>query len=349
MNVYDDAKRFKRVVLSFYSRFVPQALILVYHRVTKLVSDPQLLCVSPQNFIEHLKILKRHFCPIRLQQLVQDIKKGRIHPRSVVLTFDDGYADNLYNAEPLLKQYNIPATFFVTTGNLRQEREFWWDELERILLQPGVLPQNLSLNIGERIYQWDLGSDADYSQDAFSRYCKWNVMEKSDPTARHNLYRSLYQILQSLFHDERLRVLDELRLLVGNKLAIRQTYHCLSTEELRHIAKENLIEIGAHSVTHPVFSSSSIEEQRREIFQSKVRLEEILSHPLNSFSYPYGAKSHYTEETISLIKEAGFVCACANFTEVVRKGSDYFKLPRFLVRDWDRETFLSYLGEWFRG
>ena len=69
------------------------------------------------------------------------VSGGDVPSAGVVVTFDDGYADNFHNAKPLLERYEIPATVFVTTGYLQDQREFWWDELERILLQPGTLPR----------------------------------------------------------------------------------------------------------------------------------------------------------------------------------------------------------------
>src|SRR3712207_6612027 len=133
------------------SRPEQRSLILLYHRVAELNSDPWSLAVTPSHFAEHLKILRQQACPIRLQQLSQALSDGKLPDRSVVVTFDDGYADNLYNAKPLLERYGIPATVFLTTGYIGAEHGFWWDELGRLLLHSSWLPGMLRLQVNGKI------------------------------------------------------------------------------------------------------------------------------------------------------------------------------------------------------
>src|SRR6476620_2068715 len=146
-------------------RFGGKVLALLYHRVRPEAGfDPYLLGVSPEHFAEQLEVLPRFGRPMSLQQLVQALRMRKLPHRALVVTFDDGYADNLYHARPLLERHDFPATVFVTSGYLGQTHEFWWEDLARLLLHPGRLPDVLRLTIGQHAYHWELGEAASYSK-----------------------------------------------------------------------------------------------------------------------------------------------------------------------------------------
>ena len=161
--------------------FASRAIILLYHRVADLLSpDPFLLGVTPQHFLEHLEILRKHGELMQLQQLTRALRNGDLPRRAVAITFDDGYANNLYHARPLLERFDAHATVFVTSGYVGEQREFWWDELERLLLQPGTLPKTLRLTVNGSPYQWQLGDSAHYDEEKYRRYCSWDIRQ-DDP------------------------------------------------------------------------------------------------------------------------------------------------------------------------
>lgn len=122
----------------------------------------------------------------------------------------------------------------------------------------------------------------------------------------------------------------------------------MGCDELRELVAGGLIDIGSHTVSHSNLASLPDELQRREIRESKARLEEVLGSPVTLFSYPFGFPgSHYTPATVQMVRDAGFECAFSGFLGNVRKGADKFQIPRAWPGDWDGDTFARHLRGWF--
>lgn len=317
--------RLRVVAGKIQNRLSPGTLILLYHRVAELPLDPLLLSVTPAHFEEHLQVLSRVTKPLSLRTLVRSLQANDVTPHGVVVTFDDGAADNLRNAKPLLERYNIPATVFVATEYSKGEREFWWDELERLLLTSPELPETLNLKVN--------GTSV-----------KWNAND-----SREQLYQRLGDSLRLLPSAKRFDILGELQRWSGLGATPRQSHRALSHEEIRQLADGGLVEIGAHTVTHPVLSAIPVAQQQQEISESKTQLERILNQPVVSFAYPYGTRDDYTHDSVEIVKQTKFSCACSNFKGVVQPRTSLYELPRFVVRDWNGEEFERHLRGWFRG
>ena len=326
-----------------------KALILLYHRVIERETDPQLLAVTPSLFEEHLQIIQREYRPLSLMELCRAIKQGTIPPRSVVVTFDDGYADNLYHAKPLLEQYGIPATVFVTCGQIRNRRALWWDELADFFLQPSPLPRGLDLTIREKSYHWDPGDPALSQEETAGRWKDWTVLERTDPTPRHSAYRSLCRLLRDFPESEREDVMNDIRKWAGKEGSVARDDLVLSAEEILLLVQGGVVDVGGHTMTHPVLATLPPERQLDEVRTSKRLLEEILGRPVTSFAYPVGSRADYTRKTVGIIRESGFECACSNYPDMVWRWTSLFQLPRFIVRNWNGELFKKRMEEWFHG
>jgi peptidoglycan/xylan/chitin deacetylase (PgdA/CDA1 family) len=324
--------------------FTSKAIILMYHRVTEYSSDPWRLCVTPDSFAQQLEVLQQYSHPIRLQDLVQALQERTIPRRAVVVTFDDGYADNLYNAKPLLEQYNLPATIFLSSAYIGHNREFWWDDLARLVLQPGTLPDTLHLRMHGRTYQWELGEAAHYSPEEH-QCCRTRRAWEGAPHSRLALYYSLWQRLRLLPRDERQQTLDELATWTGLESTARPTHRPLSCEEVHALGQGELIELGAHTFSHPFLSAHAIAVQEEEIKRGKAHLEDMVARPVRSFAYPHG---DYTAETRALVQAAGFTCACSTVAESVWHKTDEYQLPRFAVHNWNGEEFARRLWSWLQ-
>jgi peptidoglycan/xylan/chitin deacetylase (PgdA/CDA1 family) len=327
------------------NRFAPGALILAYHRVAEPPADPQLLCVTPEHFAQQLDVLRGWGRPLRLQELRAALAAGRVPDRAVVVTFDDGYADNLYAAEPLLLSRDVPATVFVTAGCLGSQEEFWWDDLERLLLQPGPLPEVLQLRLEGRTHAWTLREDGRASR-TWPR--AWSVLEPEEPSPRHAAYRALCRLLRDLPSSRRTQALQAVRAWAGASAEGRPSHRVLAPDEVARLAAGGLVEIGSHTLTHPVLARLDPVEQRVELQASKAQLEAILGRPVLSLAYPFGSPADYGPETMAAARDCGFAAACANFPAAVRRGSDLWQLPRLLVRNWNGDEFGRRLEDWLR-
>jgi len=344
-------RRLIRLPRRIGSKFKSQGLILLYHRVATLNTDPQLLSVIPERFAEHLEYLSEHYNPISLSELCNALKAGKIPEKSVVITFDDGYADNLWNAKPLLEKNDIPATVFVTSGYIGSDREFWWDDLERLLLLPEQLPDRLELTVGGRDLKWDLTGDVEGTTGQRSSIISdsWNVTMASDPGPRYTIYRDLHRILNVLPHEQRETILSTITQWAGVSRTGRATHRPLTAGELKQLGKGGLVEIGAHTVTHARLSAQPADMQKEEIVRSKESLEEVLGYVVRNFSYPFGQKEDFNNDCVEIVKRAGFTAACANYGSTLTRSTDPYRLPRAMVRDWDVQAFAARIKEWFDG
>jgi peptidoglycan/xylan/chitin deacetylase (PgdA/CDA1 family) len=338
-------RRAKRYVCRWQTKFCRRGLILVYHRIAALDSDPWGTSVQEHNFREQLQVIREQTDPIPLQVMVNARSDRDLPPRPVSITFDDGYLDNLQTAAPLLAEFKMPATMFLTTGYFSAEREYWWDELDRLVLGPGPRPEVLEVEHKGRSYSWEAGNK---THSSTATETAWRAWEPAlDP--RQALYQSVYELLAPLPLEDKHAVLDQIRTWAGIPAQLRKNYRTVSKSEARELSARPEIEIGAHTVTHPVLSSLSPAEQRREIESSKSRLESLTGKRVTSFAYPYGKRFHYSNTTTALVKKCGFTCACSNFWGVVTTRTSRFALPRIQALDWGADKFSTELNEWFRG
>ncbi len=320
-------------------RFARGSLILVYHRVAEERLDPWRLCVSPANFESHLQALRalRHEI-VHVSHLAGELAAGKLRPRTIAVTFDDGYSDNQLCGRPLLEKYDVPATLFATAGYIGSHDEFWWDALERIFLQPGSLPPVLEFDLDGSRYRRELGDRADLSAaDAF-RWPEWKPF-REPPTIRHQIHDDLWKILVDKRPEERDRLIAMLLDWAGLGGA-REARRPMSEQELRQLRGDGLVQIGAHSMTHPALPSLPPRIQALELGESKSRLEELLGEPVVGFSYPQGRSS---PETAHQVRSAGYAFACGSVAGAVSPQADLYQLPRLSIGNWEGAKFRSFV------
>jgi peptidoglycan/xylan/chitin deacetylase (PgdA/CDA1 family) len=308
------------------NRIDSPALVLLYHRVTRLENDPQLLAVSPENFYEQVNYLRNTCNLLQIEEFYDLLSRRKKFPRkAVILTFDDGYADNFLEALPILQSLNSQALFYITTSNVGTDRELWWDELERILLGNHSHPPVLEIEHNDGHIQLDTRT----------------------PGGRMDTYNFLHPLLRFTPPIERNRIMDHLLTMTGLSPSGRPSHRMLSGEELQQLSRSASAVIGAHTHNHPSVAVLPYKEQVEEMSISKNILEKITGQSIRHFSYPYGSKKDYTRHSVNACRENGFKMVCSNFYSQVHSWTDPLQVPRVLVRDWNKHQFLRYLSKFF--
>jgi peptidoglycan/xylan/chitin deacetylase (PgdA/CDA1 family) len=280
-----------------------KGIILLYHRVAEGF-DPLSLNVSPAHFAEHLQVVRSLGRPAPLSALVDD---GRSDQWLLGVSFDDGYRDNLEVAAPLLEASDIPATVFVVTGNMDSGEEFWWDEIARLIFD-------------ERDVVAAPG---------------WSVEEAAEPRPAYADFRAALERLRTGNSDERTLALTDLR---GRKRDVHLPRRpVLTADEVARLSATAQLDVGAHTVRHPLLAGLDPAAQRDEIQRARERLTEILGHAPRHFAYPFGTPFDFDRSSMAAARAVGFEAAFANFPAPVGERSPRFAIPRILVRDWSGE------------
>jgi peptidoglycan/xylan/chitin deacetylase (PgdA/CDA1 family) len=306
-------------------RISPGALILAYHRVAAPADDPQAMCVSPERFAGHLEAIKAFGVCVSVRDLVRRMAVAAVPRRTVVLTFDDGYADNLHVAEPLLWAAGAPATMFVSAGLLDDGAPFWWDELADLVLG---------------------GADGQAGGGAGGGADRWDLRREDDPTPAHAEYRRLAGELRRLSPAGRDRVLAPLRASRGGR---GEGPPLLSADEVRRLSSSPVVEIGSHALTHTLFTVLDEAQIRAELVESRRRLQELTGRGCDLLSYPFGGDGDLPPGAPPAAHDCGYMAACANVPGTVWRRSDPYTLPRLLVRDWEPEELAERLERWASG
>ncbi|HVB02197.1 MAG TPA: polysaccharide deacetylase family protein [Chitinophagaceae bacterium] len=310
----------------------PGAVILLYHRVILREHDPQQLAVSPDHFYDQVSFLKSHYHLCMVEEFSSLVmRKKRFPPKSLLITFDDGYADNFLSALPVLSSLGAQALFYITTSRIGSDRELWWDELERVLLATAVLPPQLNIDIGKHPLSRSIHGDGD----------------------RRKVYRELLELLRYCSPELIEATLAALVRWSSCGEQGRPMNRMMNPTEIRELASNPSAVIGCHTHRHPALGMLPYEKQYQEISQSRKILETLIGSPVRHFSYPFGSrkllgnKRCYNRDSVRACRELGFDLVTANYPGQVHTWSNRFTLPRQLVRNWDNKEFSSAISEFF--
>ncbi|TQE99023.1 MAG: polysaccharide deacetylase family protein [Spiribacter salinus] len=286
-------------------------VVLIYHRV---LPEPDPLRpgeITVHDFTWQIESVSRVFTVLPLSEAAERLASGTLPARAAAITFDDGYMDNLTHALPVLQRFRVPATVFVATGTLG--RCMWNDKAIELLRQAPAQ----GLDTGE------LGL---------------GILPASSITERRG---SLFQLLAALKNLPRAQRDEILEGLLEGCGIMPPTGLMLDADGVRALHRAG-IEIGAHTVHHPILSRIPLPEAEDEIARSRRTLESIVDAPVTSFAFPNGRRGvDYNEEHVALVRRLGFSAAVSTEHGPNRSWQNRFELRRFTP--WDK-TPLRFVG-----
>ncbi len=320
----------------------PKAVVLMYHRVAELESDVWDIAVSPTHFEQQLQVLQKSGRVVPLKAIAAGVREGNLKRGSIALTFDDGYADNYTVAKQLLEHYKLPATFFITTGNLGQAKEFWWDSLEHLFLFTKELPENLNIMLGREMQQFEFGEETHLTDPIYQAHRQWKASEQAPPTVRARHYLQIWQKLQPLPHEVQQEALQKLFAWAGQS-TIREGYQSMSVLQLQELGGNPLFDIGIHTLTHPALAYHQPDYQQQEIIACRQHLQNVLNNSIDLLAYPFG---NHNEASITIAADEKLLAAVTTKEQLVSTSSHPYRLGRFQVKNWQGPLFENHLQRW---
>ena len=266
-------------------------------------------------FVKQLDYIKKNYKVVSIDEFLYLYLNKELNGNEVVLTFDDGYKNILTTAAPILADYNLPYSLYITTNNISNGRLFP-TTINRLIVYASSL---------KRISLESIKQDFDLSTERLKIEVQ-NRISKILKTQPIEMVDSIVSELESQISDD-------------EYLSLRNKYSSiepLAWDEVKQLSAESLITIGSHGKDHICCHSKQSESAlRSQIFGSKEEIENKLNIQCDVFSYPNG---NYTELSNSLLKEAGYKCGLSTKRWDVYKGSEY-AIPRLYV-PYDYERFV---------
>ncbi len=270
------------------SYFWESGVILCLHRILpnerrSPLDIPRDLEVTPQ-YLEAVlfNCLRLGYEFISMDEIAQRLGERQQRPQ-LAITFDDGYRDNLEHALPVLERMEAPFTVYVTTGLVEGAIRGWWHELEDLILQ----------------------SDALLLPDSTGELSRHPCGNRD---SRNQTYLKAYSLLKNA-GPRAVEQLRQIRDLNGIEAVVGRDERMMDWGELRRLDAHPLVEIGAHTRTHPRLIWLDEAGVRNEISGSRRDLEERLGHPVRHLAYPHGARSDLPDNIARIASEEGFATA----------------------------------------
>lgn len=283
--------------------------ILTYHAVTPTGPPLDDWCFLPlKRFAAQMAFLHRFgFHVLPLDEALDALKAGTLKPRSVAITFDDGYRNNVTSALPVLENYGFPATVYVATGLIGSDKALW--------------PNRVVAAI----------ENTRKSSIEFHG----NVMSLGSRKDRVRASRDLQRLIKRVFAANTNAGAEEVENICGTAVnpGFRHDHHfsMLDAQTMRETAQKGLMDFGAHTITHPILSGLSDDAVKTEISGSISQVEEASGQACRHFAYPNGSRADFDERAVNLLRAHGLVSAVTTREGCASAQDDPLLLPRWGV------------------
>lgn len=279
--------------------------ILIFHQVLAHPDPMRPEALDAARFQQQLHVLSQYYRTLPLAEAIDCLRRNTLPARAASITFDDGYADNVDVALPLLQRLGLHATFFIATGFL--DGGCMWND--RLIEAVRVAP----------------GSRLDLRNVGLGVHAIGNVQE------RRLAATTLVDALKYLEPGERSTKVVE----ISENCGVRSAPRLMMTRaQLKELDAAGM-DIGGHTVSHPILAKLDREAARAEIAQGKEEIEGLVRRRIGLFAYPNGRPVRdYAIEHVQLVRQTGFDAAVSTAWGAARSGSDFYQLPRFTP--WDK-------------
>lgn len=250
-----------------------------------------------------------NFSVISLEDYIKALREKRDLYKTVVFTIDDGFSGFYSHAYPVLREFDYPATVFLTSDFIEGKLFFWWNRIEFCVAATALGEIDLS----------------DYGI---------SLLPLGDSEKKEQAVYKITMMCKNLSHEKRLRFVDQLpnRLEVDCPTKPQGRFAPLTWQEIREM-DGNGIDFFPHTKTHPIMSRIPPDQQLIEVTESKNFLEKNLNRTLDIFCYPNGGQADFNEDTISALKKAGYTAAVTAISgfDYTKEENDMFRLRRLAI------------------
>lgn len=290
-------------------------LIVCYHGVVAAPTSDDWLLLPLAEFERQIEHLARHYRVLPLDVALSLLDAGDLAGPTACITFDDGYANNLTTALPVLRCFGVPATVYLVTGLIGSDRRLWTTRIEYSVLDSSVG----ELAIGDPRIDGNLGATV---------------------SERRRSARRIKEHLKRMDDERRLDEVEAVIDVLGETTRSLEDHRLLSHDELAALDADGCVSFGAHTHTHPILSRLSDSRLQEEIALS-VRAVGQLQNVSRTFAYPNGRPEDYDGRAREVLSDAGIPAAVTTVERHARRGDGPYDLPRLVVGgDMDFDTFV---------